>query len=188
MAPRRDLMEVNALCMQWLDDVPPIMREDPDLQAVYYCASMEAQRLEARIEDVRAQLNPVTATETGLTLWEALLRLPAASGGTVATRRTAVVARLRSLAGDPSGRDWARRIDAIVGAPWSYEENVPGDGTTPPAQVLRLNLPWSAATSQWQNAIERIREETPPELGLQFVSADGFLLDVSHMDTDAFGI
>lgn len=188
MAPRLDLLQANARAMQWLEDVPPVLREDPDLQAIYYCSAKEAERLEARIEDVRAQLNPLTATEAGLAIWEPLIRLAAAPGGTVETRRTAVVGRIRSLAGDPSGRDWIRRVDAIVGLPWTYEEHIPGDGTTPPAQVLRIFLPWAASNPSWAQAVRLIREETPPELGIQYVSSEGFLLDVSHMDVDAFGI
>lgn len=188
MAPRRDLLEACSLAMEWLGDLPPILRDDPDLQAIYYCYAMEAARKQARIEDVRVQLNPLTAT-TNIGNWEALLHLPT-SPGPIDARQQAVAARIRALSANPSGADWALRITSRLGAnvAWSYVEHDATDPTSPPAQTIRISLPYSAASPQFSRARAVIREETASELAVTYDAASsGFLLDISHMDTDVFG-
>lgn len=187
MAPRRDLLEATPLAMQWLDDLPPILREEPDVQAIYYCAAKEFERLAVVREDVRRQLNPATATR-GLKFWEQLLRLPVGVG-TNESRQLAIIARMARLQADPSGRDWVHRVQARLGANvlWSYLENIPGNPTSPAPQTLRISLPYGVNTEQFRSARAAIREETASELAITYTAQAGFLWDVSLWDVDTWG-
>lgn len=185
MAPRRDLL--TPLGLEMLDSLPPAVRDDPDYLAVIHCYARETERIDETIEGLRAEFNPVTATETGLTAFELLLRLPA-GGDTVEGRRIRVRDRLASLFADASGVNWILRVSGRIGSSWSYEEHVPGDAGSPPAQTLRILLPFDATAPEWAEATRAVREETPSELDLIFVSTGGFRLDVSEMDSDGMGI
>lgn len=187
MAPKPEIFAECDRAVTWLEGVPPILRDEPDLQAAYYCMAMETDRMEARLEDIRAQLLPSTAT-VNLPGWEALLRLPGT--GPDEARQAALRLRMAGLAADPSGLNWIDRAQARLGpgVVWTYEEHIPGDGSTPAAQTLRISLPYGGASAEMAAAKQIFREETPAELDLIFVSSDGFLLDSSEMDDDAFGI
>lgn len=178
---------ITALGWEMLESIPPFLRDDPDVVAVIHCQAREAERLEGAIEELRRQLNPLTATDRGLRFMEMLLRLPA-SGESIQVRRNRVKLRLAALEADPSGRDWIARLSARIGSGWAYEEHVPGDVTSPAAQTLRIRLPYAANSPQWDAALLATREETPAELGLVFISSGGFILDQSQMDVEGMGI
>lgn len=57
----------------------------------------------------------------------------------------------------------------------------------PPAQTLRIILPWQAGTAADVAARRIIREETPSELDLTYENTGGFVWDVSQWDLQAWG-
>ena len=186
MAPRPDL--ITDLGWEFINSLPPALRDDPTNRAILHCSAKEAERLQETIDFVRAQMNPVTAGDTGLQLWERLLRLPIGLG-TEAERRSRVVGRYRALEGDPSGANWIQRVsDRLAGAPWSYLEHNPGDPLSPAPQVVRILIPFLPGTGAWDRITQIIADETPSELGLEFVTTEGFILDEDQLDIDTLGL
>ncbi|MCA1571254.1 MAG: YmfQ family protein [Chloroflexi bacterium] len=132
-----------------LDDLPPILRGDPDIQGVMHAAARELEAAEAKIEQMRAELSPLTATATGLRIWEAQLGLPINTAATDTERRTTVLAHLAKMAGDPSGTDWVANVTKLIGPGWTYEEYLP-----PSDRVTNLltNPSGENDTATWQGA------------------------------------
>lgn len=187
MAPLPEL--ITPLGREMIDSLPPVLRDDPDTIAVLHCQAREAERLGDAVAEIRAQLSPLNATELGLPWWELLLRVPGDIVASVEARREAVMRRYRALEGDPAGSSWVLRVGRRIGdVPWTYQEHIPGDGTTPPAQTLRIHLPFAPASASWDQALIAFREEVPSELDLVFVSEGGFILDESEMDVEGMGI
>lgn len=188
MAPLESLITDRG--WEMLEELPHFLRDDPDIRAVIHCYAKESERMEDALEGVRDELNPLTASTVGLAWWESLLRLPVNPlGGTLSGRRTLAARRMRSLVADPSGLNWVQRVtDRLGGQPWSYEEHVPGDLGTPPAQTLRVTIPSTPGTTLWDSQVAAVREETAAELALDFESAAGFILDQSQLDADTLGV
>lgn len=178
MAPLPELLTV--LGRAHLEMIPPFLRGDPDYVAVMHCYAREAERLGETLELVRANLDPTTATELGLPWYESVLHV--SGTGTVEERRSRVLGRLAALAADPSGRSWVRRVTARIGSGWSYVEN------TPDPQTIRVFVTPAVGTAAWDEALRAVREETPAEQELDFVSSEGFLLDETPLDTGGLGV
>lgn len=173
---------ITDLGWQMIEDLPPILRDDPDTQASLHCQAKEAERMDAAAREVAAGFNPLTATNLTLPIWERVMHLPPGPPDE-GLRRARVVARWRSLQGNPSGRSWIERLNERIGISWAYEEHIPGDAGSPPAQTLRITLPVQPGPNLAEK--ERIfREETPSELALIFTTGEGFLLDLSQMDVE----
>lgn len=186
MPPRPDL--ITPLGWRMLGSLPPILRDDPDYRALIHCSAREVERMRGRAEDVRAMGNPVTTTALGIPLWERLLRLPASfPTDPLEGRRVAVVNRWRALQSDPSTAAWVARVtQRLNGAPWTYD--TPRSAPGLPDYTIRVTLPFNAASGRFAAAILALREETPAEQELVYVSAEGFVLDQSRLDQEGLGI
>jgi hypothetical protein len=178
---------ITDLGWELLEMIPPVLRDDPDVRAVIHCHAREAEYAEGKIEELRNQISPLTATARGLRFWELLLRLPDGSANPDAARRTRILERYAALEGDPSARSWVDRVTGRIGTgEWSYVEH--GEDPGVPTQTLWITLPWPAASVAYNAAIEAIRDETPSELELAFFSSDAGLFDVGEFDVSIFGV
>lgn len=178
---------LNDLGLQMVDSLPPGLRNSYDYLAVINSISKEFENLEAQLELLRLEMNPATSTLL-LPAWEYTFKLPVGgNGASVPQRQQAVVARYRKLLGQAEGRQWVASITDLVGQNWSYEEHIPGDGTSPPDGTLKITLPFALDSSRWLDAVNQISEMTTASLELSFVSAAAFQLDVSPMDETPFG-
>lgn len=184
MASRADILtDYGRVLMSWL---PPALQESEDYMAVIHPLAMELERLEGRIELVRDQLFPQTATVL-LPAWERLVRTAIEPVGSTVEERRMVVMALLSRSSGRLGEEWEERVTSVVGPGWSYEEHIPGDVTSPPEGTVLLTLPFEAGSPRLATAGRAIRAFTPAHLELSVVSAEGFRWDVSHWDEEAFG-
>jgi hypothetical protein len=176
MAPLPEL--ITDLGWRMLEDLPPFLREDPDVRGVIHCYAKETERVEGAITDVGLQFNPLTATELGMPFWEVLLKLPESPPGTLLeVRRERVIDRYEALDGDPSIRNWIERVTARLGTgAWTWLEN------TPDPQSMRIGVPYESGTAIWEKALVILREETPSEQALSFVETDTLLWDSGTFD------
>lgn len=168
--------------LDMLASLPPRVQGSIDYQAVIHAQAREVDLLEASMESVRNQFNPATA-DVLLGAWEAQVWLPVGgAGATVPQRQAKVLLRLQKLLGASEGTEWQDQITALVGQGWTYEEHIAGDGTSPPANTLRITLPFAPDGGAYAEALREIREYTPSHLDIEFASAGGFVLDESQID------
>lgn len=175
---------LTELGRQMLDGLPVKLRGSSDYQAVIHAVSRELMLVEAAAEAVRDEFNPATS-EFLLPAWEAETRLPVGGqGASVSQREAGVVAALRAVLGSGTGVEWEQRFRELTGAEPVYTEHVPGDSTTPPANTLRVTLPFPANGSAYDKALLNIREFTAAHLAVEFNEPDegGFRLDESQLD------
>lgn len=123
--PRVD--HLTELGRDFVNQLPVVLREDPDYLSLMHCSAREVERIESAIEWARAQANPLTADAWGLEQWARLLKLPLTQGELLAVQREKVVARFRALIADPSEAAWVARVSELLGAGthWTYERFVP---------------------------------------------------------------
>lgn len=181
--PAADLL-VTATYQRLIGTIPPFMRQDPTIQAIFYARAQEADRLAAAVETVRAELFPQTA-DALLVAWEfAVAILVEPAGVTVADRQRIVLAFLRALSTDPTGAHWVAVLQFITGGGLSYITHIGGDGGTPDANVVRVILPYPS-DSVWFTIVSRLlRQLTPAHVALVIDPTEGFLLDRSLLDED----
>lgn len=175
------LTDLSRTYISWL---PTALQRSPEHRATCHARAKEIERLEGRIHEVRAQFFPTTAT-TLLGLWERLLKLTIEPAGkTLAERRTLVLVTLRAVASSPEGRRWVANVTSLAGAGWTYQEHIPGDGTTPPENTVRIVLPYPPGSLLYQQLERLIREITPAHLDLIVTFSGGFVLDQSQLDQE----
>jgi hypothetical protein len=179
------LASMTPLGLAWRDRLPVVLRDSPEHLAVIHSTMREVERLEAAIEQVRRQFFPQQA-DILLKVWERQVGITVEPPGwTIEQRRTAVVAQLRKMRSSPSGADWMADVSLLVGAGWTYAEHVPGDVTSPPADTVRIELPFPP-TSGMYGLIERtLREMIPAHVDLVVTFSGGFVLDESQLDQEA---
>lgn len=174
--------------LEWLDMLPPILRDSRDYQAALQASAKECERAEDAIELVRAQLKPDQATLL-LGVWERITgQTVNPPGRTDQERQDVVLGRLRKMVTIAEGSQWEALVSAILGPGWSYTEHVPGDESTPDEGTLLISLPFESGDARYQEAVSQIREVTPAHLALEFSGLGGFLLDQSHMDLDVLAV
>lgn len=179
---------LTALGIEMRDSMPPILRESPDYLGVIHALAKECERARAALEIVRAQFNPATATVL-LGVWERMTRQTVAPvGKSEAERQALVTARLRKMLSLGEGSSWEEQVTLLLGPGWLYEENIPGDMSTPAEGVLRITLPFSPEDPRYAAAPAQLREITPAHLELEFASEAGFVLDESELDRDEMTI
>lgn len=168
--------------------LPPVLRNSYDYLAVINALAKELELLEASIEIVRAQFNPLTA-DVLLNAWEWELKLPVGGGGaTTDVRRANVLARLRKVLSGGEGREWQDTISELLGPGWSYLEHDPAHPTNPPAAgVILITVPFPSGSSRFIEAQNQIRDITDAHLEIDFQSTASFDLDVSELDVNQFG-
>lgn len=77
---------------------------------------------------------------------------------------------------------------SIAGWEWVGAAHAsPSRRVHPPAQTLRIILPWQAGSAADVAARRIVREETPSELDLTYENTGGFVWDVSQWDLQAWG-
>lgn len=168
-----------------LETLPPVLHNDPDIRAIVYVQAREAQRMEDTLDDLIAQFFPQHATELGLAWWEALVRTTRAPlGATVADRRATVIALLQKMNSSPAGTDWVANISLLAGAGWVYEEHIPGNGSSPPENTVRITLPFPPTSTLYALTEVLIGEVTPAHLDVILAYTGGFILDASQLDQE----
>lgn len=170
--------------MSWL---PPVLQESEDYMAVMHPLSMELARLEDKIELVRDQFFPQTA-DILLWAWERLVQTAEVPAGvSLEDRRAVVMALLRRGRGVKLGAAWESRVEGIVGPGWSYQEYDPDIPAGPPEGTVRIVVAFAPGSASFATARDAIRAVTPAHLAIELSSADGFRLDLSHLDLEGFG-
>lgn len=168
--------------------LPPHLRDDPDYQGVIHPLAREVERLEGKIEEVRDQLRPLSAT-TLLKAWEAQFRLTIDPPGlSLAERYEKIRPRLLALVSGGEGRQWVVQAGLIVGPGFDYREHVPGDVTGPPEGTVRIVMPFPPSGSRYAEVAKRLREIVPAHLDIEFSNLGGFILDQSQMDEETLTI
>lgn len=163
--------------VEMLEDLPPFLREDPDVRAVIYCFGREAERQELTLDVLLQQFFPQTATSLGLPWWETLTELTVAPMGAAdEDRQATVVAFLRRLVSALGGLDWVDAVTTLVGSGWTYEEL--------PNYTIRINLPFPPDGDRYAQTERFIRGLTPAHLDLVVGFTGGFLLDGSQLDEE----
>lgn len=177
------LTERGELYRSWL---PVIFRDSPEHLAVVHALAVETERLEDAIETVRLQFFPQTA-DVLLKAWEFELRTTVEPvGQTVAQRRNTVLALLARSSSE-TGLDWQANVTRLIGPGWSYEEHIAGDATSPPANTVRVVLPFPPGSDLYTQTERLLRDITPAHLDLQLQFSSGFLLDESQLDQEGLG-
>lgn len=188
MAPTPELFAACTRAVSMLNDLPPVLREEPDIRAVIYADARETDRQEALLDALRAEFFPQTATPAlGLPLFETLLRLTVAAPGlSQSQREAAVLGAFRKLRGRMTGAEWELGVSLLLGTNvWSYQEHVPGDASTPAAYVIRITVPFDPTTYDLNRARALIRQITSAHLDLEIVSSVGFPLGTGQLGVDA---
>lgn len=187
MAPTQAVWDAHPEAQAMLNELPPILRNDPDIRAIIYCQAREGKRTEATVDAQIAESFPQKATALGLPWWESLVRVTIApSGQTIAQRQNTVVAMLQKLANTPSGLDWIDNVTALVGAGWTHAEHDPSNPASPPANTIRINLPTPPSSSLYAQVERLLREITPAHLDIELFYAGGFLWDRSQLDQEGW--
>lgn len=186
MAPLETLITDRGWAM--LDDLPPVLREDPDVRAVIHCYAREFDRLALTAEEVRAQFFPTQATIL-LRAWEASLQLTIDPvGWTDAERREEIALGLVRMVAGGTGGAWEERLAALVGAGFSYEEfDTQDPGNTVPAHTIRITLPYPPTSDRFARIERALTLITPANTDIILQSTAGFLLDESQLDQETFG-
>lgn len=171
---------ITALGHQLLDDLPPRVREDPDIKAVVHCYAKESERQQEMAERVRDNLMVRRIDELGIPWWERLYKLPDPGGMNTEERRSRVVARAARTAPRVSAGEFVEDMNALVGSgSWSYEEEYP---------AIRVATAFAPGSEAYLRLEAQIRGLTsfPAHLDIILESAEGFILDQSQLDQDVF--
>lgn len=175
---------LTPLGLKWRSWLPTALRDSPDHLAVLHATARETERLEAKIEQVRAQFFSQTA-DVLLKVHEWQLGTAMEPvGQTLAQRRETVRALLLKQAGDPSGTSWQAMVTRLIGPGWSYEEHDPDNPLGPPADTLLVRLPFPPASDRYAQAERLLRAITPAHLDLVLSYVGGFVLDQSQLDQE----
>lgn len=175
---------LTARGQQWREWLPVRLRESPDHLAVLHALARECERLEEKIEQVRAQFFPQTA-DILLAAYEAELGTTIEPEGVALDeRRQLVLALLARMRSSAAGRDWEADVTRMVGPGWTYEEHDPADPTSPPEYTVLVRLPFAPTSSRYAQVERELREMTPAHLDLQVQYSGGFVLDESQLDQE----
>lgn len=186
MAP--DPALITAKGWRMINDLPPIAREDPDTRAIIHCHAKETERQEEALTELVAQFMVSTATELGLPWWETLLRTTADPVGlTVPQRRAILEGYMLGLTAILSRYGWAVAVERILGPGWAYQEYDPADPGGPPANTIRLIVPFPPTSTIYQETRRLIRQFTDAHLALEMVSLVSFPLDAGLLDVNELG-
>jgi hypothetical protein len=172
--------ELSDRALGMLEDLPPYLREDPNVQGVVAAAAAEFARIEEFLGAVRLAGQPGRALEAGyrfLALWEAQLGLPVEPDAPAAQRQARVAARVRSRQAG-AGRDWVASIAALIGASWTYTENFPD-----PNRLL-ITVPYASGSDQAEQVRELARQISPAHVDVVIQHGAGFLVGVSEVGVD----
>lgn len=163
-----------------LDDLPPYLADDVYVQAIIDAHARELQRIEDTESAIRLTMFPANADDTYgfLSLWESLLGLPVASGGTLAERRNKVLAGLQKRNAG-AGSAWVALMSQALGTtPWTYEENDPGD------YELTIRIPYEEGSYTASQVLVLARQITPAHIDVIPAYEEGFLVGISEIEIE----
>jgi hypothetical protein len=176
--------ELSAKGQELLAMMPPYFSDAPYVQTIIDAHARELQRIEDAAAAVLRTMFPATADDTYgfLSLWESILGLPVAPGGTtLAARRAKVLAGLQKQnAGAGSG--WiALMNEALGGSPWAYVEANP---VTDPYEV-HIFIPFAGGSYSAEQVATLARQITPAHLDVIVAYDEGFLVGISQIGVEA---
>lgn len=180
--PGRRVLTPTAARM--LGSLPPFLHDDPDVRAVMAVYGREAELAQQQLEWLVDQVTPVNVDDAGLRLWERLLRL--AGDGDLEQRRAAATNALRALSQEGSGSNWVAALTEEIGGGWAHAEHNPDDASSPPANTVRITVPHSPGSAEFEQTRRAVRARTHAHLEVQVVAGAGFVLDRSALDQEAF--
>jgi hypothetical protein len=136
-------VELHERTVRLLDELPPFLASAADMQAVLDVLMREVQRIDDAKAATRANFFATTA-DSWLALYEILEQISVdPPDKTTDQRRTSVIAFLRRMKVRGTGLGWEAAMTDLLGADWSYEEHIPGDPTSPPANTINIQIPWT---------------------------------------------
>lgn len=159
-----------------LDDVPPFEQTSRQIQVVLQVVANELGRIDAARQALIQNFFPGSA-DVLLGLFESLLGLPVEPpASSLANRQQLVLAYMQRLKSEGRGLDWTALISQVVGtANWNYQEHIPGNALTPPANTVAVNIPQASAGFAWPF----IRDITPAHLVVTEGYTGGFIVGSS---------
>jgi Uncharacterised protein conserved in bacteria (DUF2313) len=160
------------LALTWLAMLPPVLQEDPWVQAVLGAVAREVERLQGQTDLLAEGMVPTTANEYTLPLWEAVTGLPIdPPDRTVEERRTSVLASL--LRSDGSGTEWERAMADASRNSYRYTEFDSGDPAVPWYSLLiNTGLPVGVTAAGMRQFIRQI---TPANLHIDTIGGQTYL-------------
>lgn len=180
MAPRADLLTDGARAI--LDDMPPVLIEEPDIRAVAQVWARESERMTEKAELVRRQFFVSTADEL-LGIWETQLGITVREGSPRDEREIYLLGALEAITSAGEGHDWEVFVIALAGAA-AYQEHDPDDPDGPPPYTVWVLMPFAPSSDRFAMAERLIRRQTPANTDIVITSVDGFRLDESQMDQE----
>lgn len=173
---------ITPLGEEMLRETPGWIHEDPDFIAVIHCHAKETERQLEMAAAIRDDCIPTRASSRGLEWWEMYFEMPVNPvGQSVEQRRTSILSRLKREPPLSSGLSWEAALTAMIGEGWTYEEH--------PAEFkITLTIPFPPGSETF----ERVKEQVPKmpswpcHLELELLSSEGFVLDLSQLDAEAF--
>lgn len=178
-----DFAAITPLGHEMLGEIPPWMREDPDTQAVIHCYAKETERQLEMARQIRDDCIPLIASSRGLAWWEQYYGMTIEPvGQTVEQRRSAVLARIKKEPPLGSALSWQGMVTALIGEGWTHEEF--------PGEKIRLIVPYPPASEVFEIVVSQVPllPSWPAHLELETVSAEGFVLDLSDLDSEPFEV
>jgi hypothetical protein len=164
-----------------LDDLPPYESDEPTVQRIYGALGAELDRLWAKLEQMRAGLEPRTATDDleGLSLLETLLAIPVAPlGESEVSRRQKVLAYFRARRAG-TGAAWIMLLQLALGdTPWRYREG-PEDWT------IHIFIPYHEGSFTAGRVLALARAITPAHIDIIAGYDEGFLVGISQIGIDS---
>lgn len=174
------VLSERALVM--LGDLPPFLRDDPNVQASLQAIADEYDRVQALAEEIRRTRFPQLADDANgfLSQWEWVLGLPVAPSLSVEQRQSIVLAHLRKRHAS-AGKDWETAVqDAFGGTPFAYTEG-------PEPYTIHVVIPFGGTTLSAGRAEALLREITPAHLQIITSYSEGFLIGISRIGIEPIG-
>lgn len=151
-----------------LEDLPHFMRDDPQVRGYVDSLSRELDRVEALIEQERAQWFPAELVDDAfLRIWEFNLGLPVATPGLSPGQRALIVATHLRKRHSAAGSDWVATLNQAFGTgTWSYKEDSA-------AYTVNLVIPYGSGTLTALGVLALARDVTPAHLDVTVSYAGG---------------
>lgn len=172
------------LGLEMLGEIPPWMRDDPDIRAVVHCHAKETERQQEMAAAVRDDCIPLRAGSRGLAWWEQYFGMTIEPvGQTEEQRRTAILGRIKREPPLGSGLSWKAMLTSMIGEGWTYEE-------FPEDAKIRVEIPYPPGSEVFEivSAQLPLLPSWPCHLELELGSAKGFVLDLSDLDSEPFEV
>lgn len=162
------------LYFEMLEDLPPFLRDDPDIQASLLVQANELTRIQDRLDAIIAQFWPQSATNQ-MPIWEKTLGLAADDQLTIEQRQQRALAFIAQAASSSSGASWEQNVTALVGENWDYNTSFSG----PTARTVIVTIPFASGSSQAAYLRKLLRIIVPANMDIEVTYSDGFVVGYS---------